>query len=80
VVKACDVAAPVHDPFSQHSPGAQTVPHPPQLKGSVCSSVQMPAQTEPEQVPHEPLSHDSPGAHFLPQAPQLNGSLFMSGQ
>jgi hypothetical protein len=73
-------AAPLHDPSTQHSPRPQTVPQPPQLKGSVRSSVHMPEQTDPEQAPHEPFTHDSLGAHFLPQAPQLNGSQFMSGQ
>jgi len=79
-VEPCGDAVPVHDPATQHSPIAQTVPHAPQFKGSVRSSVHMPPQTEPEQAPHEPFTHDSLGAHFLPQAPQLNGSQFMSGQ
>jgi hypothetical protein len=80
VVRPFGAAVPVHDPSTQHSPSAQTVPHPPQLKGSVRSSVHMPEQTEPEQVPQAPFTHDSLGAHFLPQAPQLKGSQFMSGQ
>ena len=56
------------------------MPQPPQLKGSVRSSVHMPPQTDPEQVPHEPFTHDSLAPHFTPQPPQLNGSQFMSGQ
>ena len=79
-VEPCGDAVPVHNPATQHSPSAQTLPHAPQFKGSVRSSVHMPPQTEPEQAPHEPFTHDSLGAHFLPQAPQLNGSQFMSGQ
>jgi len=73
-------AVPEQDPATQHSPRAQTVPHAPQLSGSVRSSVQIPAQTEPAQVPQEPFTHDSLGAHVFPHAPQLNGSKFMSGQ
>ena len=80
VVKACGDAVPEHDPSTQHSPTAQTVPHAPQLRGSVCSSVHRPPQTEPEQAPQEPFTHDSLGAHFLAHAQQLNGSQFMSGQ
>jgi hypothetical protein len=80
MVKSCDAVVPEQDPSTQHSPDAQTVPHAPQLKGSVRSSVHMPPQTDPEQAPQEPSTHDSLGAHFLPQAPQLNGSHFMSGQ
>jgi hypothetical protein len=80
VVEPFAGAVPVHDPSTQQSPGAQAVPHAPQLKGSVRSSVHVPPQTEPEQVPQEPFTHDSLGAHFLPHAPQLNGSQFMSGQ
>lgn len=79
-VKAFAGAAAVHDPSTQQSPSAQTVPHAPQLRGSARSSVHMPPQTEPEQVPQEPFTHESPGAHLLPHAPQLNGSQFMSGQ
>ena len=70
----------LHDPLTQHSPDAQTVPHAPQFFGSVRSSVHTPEQTEPEQVPQAPFTHDSLGPHCLPQAPQLNGSQFMSGQ
>ena len=80
VVKPFGATAPVQDPSTQHSPGEQTVPHPPQLKGSVRSSVHRPEQTEPEQAPQAPFTHDSLGAHFLPHAPQLNGSELMSGQ
>lgn len=80
VVKLCGAAVPAHDPSTQQSPGSQTVPHAPQLKGSALSSVHMPPQTEPEHAPQEPSTQDSLGAHFLPQAPQLNGSELMSGQ
>jgi hypothetical protein len=80
VVKPCGAAVPVQDPSTQQSPGAQIVPHAPQLKGSALSSVHMPPQTDPEHAPQEPSTHDSLGAHFFPQAPQLKGSALMSGQ
>jgi hypothetical protein len=77
---AAAVPAPVHDPPTQQSPAAQTVPHAPQFLGSVGRSVHTPPQTAPEQAPHEPFVHDSLGPQCLPHAPQFVGSQFMSGQ
>jgi hypothetical protein len=67
-----------HVPEEQTRPAPQTLPHPPQLAGSTCSSthalphaVVPPAQTSP----HVPIEQTCPVAHALPHMPQFAGSL-----
>jgi hypothetical protein len=55
---------------------SQTLPHPPQLFGSL-SETHWPLQKmSPFGHPHEPLWQISPGAHVMPQPPQLLGSVW----
>jgi hypothetical protein len=72
-------------PIEHTSPGAQVLPHAPQLVVSVPRFVQYAPASEghrvvsgPQSVEHEPLSQRRPVPHALPQPPQLTGSLFTS--
>ncbi len=62
--------------FAQTVFGPQTLPHAPQLFGSVRVSMQLPpAQTVSGALQkHVPVMHAMPGSHALPQLPQFFGS------
>jgi hypothetical protein len=80
------VAAPVHMPPWHTPPGAQALPHAPQLAGSLLRSVHIEPcglghicglSGEQVMVPpaHMPPWQAAPGAHAMPQPPQFAGSL-----
>jgi len=60
-------------------PEGQTLPHAPQLAGSLARDTQVPPQlTCPVGHAHWPATHVVPPAHALPHAPQFAPSLPMS--
>jgi hypothetical protein len=62
-----------HEPLLQDSPGAQDVPHEPQLKGSPPRSTHAPPQSIGH-VTHAPLVQTALAGQAWPQEPQLAGS------
>jgi hypothetical protein len=81
-------AGAVHTFATHVSPGGQTVPHPPQLFGSLVVVLQPLVQHvwpgEQSAPPLHPVdvqvlaTHVSPGGHAFPQPPQLSMSLVVS--
>ncbi len=70
-----------HEPAEQDSPGPQLLPHPPQLRGSICVFEHVVPQSEslPEHEHWLPMQL-APAGHGWLQAPQLLGSLVRSMQ
>jgi hypothetical protein len=73
-------------PDEQSSPEAHWFEHPPQLAGSVLSSVQKAWTPDPHAFgvaagqPQVPCRHCWPAGHEVPQAPQLLASSVVSAQ
>ena len=68
----------LHTPLLQ-TPDGQTVPHAPQLLGSLLRFTQAPLQQTVPAGQHDPLQQ-LPDEQDLPHAPQLFGSIFVSTQ
>jgi hypothetical protein len=68
-----------HAPPEHVVPGAQRLPHDPQLSLSLCVSAQAEPHCErPAPQVHAPLAQLAPTGHCVAQAPQLSGSLVVS--
>jgi hypothetical protein len=62
-----------HCAFTHVSPPVHWIPQPPQLRGSLWTSVHAPAQLavgDGQVVEHDPLAHTWPPAQTLEHAPQ----------
>jgi hypothetical protein len=70
----------MHAPATQLSPDGHTLPHAPQLLGSLVRSTHLPLQTVPVHVEevHSPATQLSPAGQTVPHAPQLLGSSAVS--
>jgi hypothetical protein len=65
--------------LTQLWPAAQTLPQPPQLRGSTRTLTHTPLQRlVPPPQAQAPLTQDAPAPHTLPQDPQLLGSIATS--
>jgi hypothetical protein len=74
-----DAQPATHIPPVHVVPGAQRMPHAPQLALSLCVSAQVAPHCEsPAAHVHAPLTQLAPVGHCVAQAPQLSGSVVVS--
>lgn len=71
---------PEQTPFEQTWVGAQTIPQPPQWRGSLAISTHIVPQRTPLRQPHTPPVQVMPPLHVTPHAPQLSALTLRSTQ